>query len=59
MVSSYDAFCTKEFVDLIEEIQVPTMLIADEVHEAGSLGRQNGLIEKYQYRLGLSATPER
>ena len=59
IVSSYDAFATKEFVDLIEQIEVPTMLICDEVHEAGSKMRQNGLIEKYQYRLGLSATPER
>lgn len=59
IISSYDAFSTKEFVNLIEEIEVPTMLICDEVHEAGSKMRQNGLIEKYQYRLGLSATPER
>jgi len=59
MVSSYDSFCKKEFVDLIEDIQVPTMLIADEVHEAGSSSSQDGLIEKYEYRLGLSATPER
>ena len=59
IVSSYDSFCTKDFVELIEEIKVPTMLIADEVHEAGSSERQKGLIEKYHYRLGLSATPVR
>lgn len=35
------------------------LLIADEVHGLGSEDRRNGLVTGYEYRLGLSATPER
>ena len=37
----------------------PAMLIADEVHHLGSDHMQSGLLEDFDYRLGLSATPER
>lgn len=39
-----------------------TFLLFDEVHGLGSLSLREsltGMISKYQYRLGLSATPER
>jgi len=35
------------------------MLIADEVHHLGSDHMQSGLLDDFDYRLGLSATPER
>ena len=35
-----------------------SLLIVDEVHGVGSTEFRNGLLEKYTYRLGLSATPE-
>ena len=35
------------------------MFVGDEVHSVGSPTYSKGLLEQYQYRLGLSATPER
>ena len=43
----------------MEDLKSPVLIIADEVHGMGSVERINGLIDKYQYRLGLSATPHR
>lgn len=38
---------------------IPYFLIADEMHELGSTRFRNALLEEYDYRLGLSATPDR
>lgn len=57
--TTYDTFSTENFISLINRIKVPVLLIADEVHSAGSEERIKGLTEKYSYRLGLSATPRR
>ena len=45
-------------LDAIPE-QVKTLLIADEVHNLGSIGFISNPPERFDYRLGLSATPER
>lgn len=37
----------------------PAMLIADEVHHLGTDHMQSGLLDTFDFRLGLSATPER
>lgn len=37
----------------------PSMLIADEVHHLGANQSRNALMESFNLRLGLSATPER
>lgn len=50
---------TKKFIEMMEDLKSPALLIADEVHGMGSVKRINGLIDKYRYRLGLSATPHR
>lgn len=49
---------------LVNEIErlpssVSTCLIADEVHGLGAKKRQCALSERYDYRIGLSATPSR
>ena len=48
---------------LIEQIssikKTHKCLIADEVHSTGAMKTSEGLIEDYDYRLGLSATPKR
>jgi superfamily II DNA or RNA helicase len=48
---------------LIEQVMsinaVKKFLIADEVHSTGATKISEGLIEDYNYRLGLSATPKR
>ena len=59
IVSSYATYHSDDFKELIEQIDASIVLIADEVHEAGSPLNQTGLLEKYHYRLGLSATPDR
>lgn len=38
---------------------VPYFYIADEMHELGSTRFRKALLEEYDYRLGLSATPDR
>jgi superfamily II DNA or RNA helicase len=48
---------------LINQLQstknIDKFLIADEVHSTGAMKISEGLIEDYNYRLGLSATPKR
>jgi superfamily II DNA or RNA helicase len=54
-----NTFSTKEFIELIQLSKTKTFVIIDEVHGAGAEKRKKGLIEKYDFRLGLSATPSR
>ena len=58
-VVSQDTLCTEEFCKEIESFRSPRLLIADEVH---NLGRRSFLAaqpEFFEFRLGLSATPNR
>ena len=48
-----------EFINKIKTIDSDVLFIVDEVHNIGSPQFSNALIEKYEYRLGLSATPAR
>ena len=50
-----------DFHALLESIpeQVKTLLIADEVHNLGSAGFISDPPQRFDFRLGLSATPER
>ncbi len=47
----------KEYIDKITNSKI--LLIVDEVHNIGSELSLNALLDKYDYRLGLSATPLR
>jgi len=58
-VTTYDTFSSEKFINLIKSIKGEKVLIADEVHNSGSAYIRNGLLEFYDYRLGLSATPAR
>lgn len=53
--------CAKgKFIGVINQFDdVRKMLIGDEVHGMGAKEARKGLLEAYDYRLGLSATPER
>lgn len=53
--------CAKEnFIRVIEEFDdVTKFLIGDEVHGMGAKEARKGLLCTYNYRLGLSATPDR
>lgn len=59
VITSYSSYYKEQFVTIIRSCQVPVMLIADEVHHAGSFKQQDGLLQNYQYRLGLTATLQR
>jgi superfamily II DNA or RNA helicase len=58
-VISNDSFVDVKFQGLVQEFDLPMMFIADEVHHFGSPTRLAKLPDKVQFRLGLSATPER
>lgn len=47
------------FIKIIRKANVKLFLIVDEVHGIGAPKRKKGLVEEYQFRLGLSATPKR
>lgn len=49
----------KSFQGLKSKLPRSTLVIADEVHNLGTLRLAQALPEQCQYRLGLSATPER
>ena len=59
IVTSYDLFATDKFIKIIKNCPVRSLLVADEVHHAGSHGTQKGLLPEYTFRLGLTATFER
>ena len=59
IVTTHDTFSSPKFIKQLTSISGKKLLIADEVHGLGSPERQNGLLDDYNYRLGLSATPSR
>ena len=59
VITTYKTFSSDKFVRAMERCSIPTMLVADEVHNAGSSEYALGLTDAYKYRLGLSATLER
>ena len=59
IITTHDTFSSPKFLNQISSISGKKLLIADEVHGLGSPERQRGLLEIYDYRLGLSATPSR
>ena len=59
MITTYVTFSSDKFIKTVEGSGITSMLIADEVHNAGSPRHALGLSSAYDYRLGLSATLER
>lgn len=59
IVTSYVTYAKEEFQNIIKTNKSKKLIIADEMHHAGSEYSQNGLMEDYDYRLGLTATLER
>lgn len=57
---THSTFSDDRFIRIVvEDETIPVLLISDEVHSVGSPKRQRGLLDCYEYRLGLSATPKR
>ena len=59
ILTSHDSFYRKDFIEIIRKVESKLFLIGDEVHGMASEERKVGLLDKYDYRLGLSATPSR
>ncbi len=59
--STFDTFCGKDFIRIITENKIKStyFFVGDEAHGLGSKERSKGLLDIYDYRLGLSATPDR
>lgn len=59
--TTHRTFSSSLFIDLIQDYKedFESFLIADEVHGLGAEISSHGLIDKYDKRLGLSATPQR
>ncbi len=61
IITSHSLLCSTDFIDLVSSHAVGSkaLLVGDEVHALGAPQRRKGLIELYEMRLGLSATPDR
>lgn len=56
---TYQTYYKKPFIELVRKCEVSKAIICDEVHNAGAVTWQKGLIEDYYCRIALSATPKR
>lgn len=64
VLTTHNTFSSVDFISIIKDSKkrvsdLKFLLIVDEVHGIGAPERRNGLIDEYDYRLGLSATPKR
>lgn len=59
--STFDTYCSKDFIELVKKYKMKSkyFFIGDEAHGLGSPKRVQGFLDVYDYRLGLSATPDR
>lgn len=59
--TTHDTASSDRFVEIIRNSKYDTriLFIGDEVHATGSAKQRNALLPEYNYRIGLSATPER
>lgn len=59
LYTTHNTFSSSVFAELANLISMKSLVIVDEVHGAGAPIRAKGFLDKYNYRLGLSATPSR
>lgn len=59
IITTNRSFSTQEFQRMVDALNNPILLIADEAHNLGSANSLNYLPPVIEYRLALSATPER
>jgi len=59
IVTTNATFSGSEFQKLLSNLNQPLLLIVDEVHNLGSKKMRKQLPKSAEFRLGLSATPER
>lgn len=59
VMTTHASLSSEYFIKTINKFNVERLLIVDEVHGIGSSKQRLGLDNCYEYRLGLSATPQR
>jgi len=60
VIGSYALMNSNYLIGQIKSVEkINRLLIADEAHSTGALKTSEGLIDEYNYRLALSATPKR
>lgn len=62
VLTTHATFSSKDFIEIFKNTsksKFSSLLIIDEVHGIGAEKRKLGLLPDYQFRLGLSATPNR
>lgn len=59
LLTTLDTFGNKKIQNQLEKIQKNRLLVVDEVHNIGAMGYRQYLDERFEYRLGLSATIQR
>ena len=57
ILTTHNTFSSEFFINEVSESYVDSFLIVDEVHHVSSKSFSLGLLDQYDYRLGLSATP--
>lgn len=59
ILTTHTTFSMFDFINKINECDKELFLIADEMHHLGAEKYSEGLLPKYKYKLGLSATPSK
>ena len=59
LITTHQTLSNNYFIEQIKNHSGVSMLIGDEAHHLGSDYQQEGLLRDYDYRMGLTATPER
>ena len=59
IITTYVTGSMEDFTSMISRVNKNLCMIADECHNIGSGCNRNAMIEKFKYRIGLSATPDR
>lgn len=62
VLSTHDTVSSKDYINSLSTLKtdiINTLFIGDEVHGLGSKERKKALLDLYNHRIGLSATPSR
>lgn len=57
ILTTHKTFSSSLFIRELSDLEVPSLLIVDEMHHVISNSYGKGLLDSYNFRLGLSATP--
>lgn len=59
VITTHTTFISNNMQTILSGMKSTTVIVADEVHHLGAKRRREKLIDSFDYRLGLSATPNR